>query len=133
MNKLSNKGQSLAIFVIFLPVFILMGALIVDLGLAKYNDNKIDNINKMVLSYGLKHIDNNPYNDMIDLIYQNDSKIDSYSIDIDQENKTIKISIDKSSKGLFGKIIDKEIYKEKSSYIGYIKDEKIIIERDDVK
>lgn len=133
MNKLSNKGQSLAIFVIFLPVFIMMGAFIVDLGLAKYNDNKIDNINKMVIKYGLNHIDENPYNDMVDLIYQNDSKIDSYSIDIDSVNKTIRISIDKSSIGPFGKIIDKQIYKEKSSYIGYIKDEKIIIERDDVK
>lgn len=133
MNNLSNKGQSLAIFIIFLPVFIMMGAFIVDLGLAKYNDNKIDNINKMVIKYGLNHIDENPYNDMVDLIYQNDSKIDSYSIDIDSVNKTIRISIDKSSIGPFGKIIDKQIYKEKSSYIGYIKDEKIIIERDDVK
>lgn len=132
MNKLSNKGQSLAIFVVFLPVFIMMGAFIIDLGFAKYNENKLDNITKMVIRYGLNHIDEEPYNDMVDLIYQNDSKIDNYDIKIDTENRSIKMSLDKSSIGFFGKIIDKEIYKEKSSFTGYIKDEKIIIERDDV-
>ncbi len=133
MKKLSSKGQALVIFVIFVPVIIMVGTLIIDVGFARYNSNNLNDITKLVIRYGLKNIDSDPYNKMVDLLYQNDSDIDNYSIEIDVENKTIKMSVDKATKGFFGSIVGKEIYKEKSSYIGYIKDEKYIIEKDDLK
>ena len=68
---------------------------------------------------------------MVDLIYQNDSDIDSYGIDMDLDNRKIKLVIKKATKGVFGSIIGKEIYKEESSYVGYFKEENIVIERDD--
>lgn len=129
MSKLSNKGQSLAIFVIFVPFIIMIGAFIVDIGFAKHNTNKLNLLNQMVMRYGLKNIDEDPYNEMVDLIYQNDSKIDSYNIVIDESNKNIKIELNKATKGFFGTILKKDIYKQKSSYKGYFKEEKIIIER----
>lgn len=131
MNKLGNKGQSLAIFVIFIPVFIMIGTFIVDLSFANYNERRLNNINKQVIRYGLNHIEEDPYNSMVDLIYQNDSDIDSYNIDINLEEKKIKITLLKSTKGFFGKVIGKEIYKEKSSYVGYIENDKKIVKRDD--
>ena len=124
MNRLSNKGQSLVIFIVFIPVFIMMGTFVVDLGFAKYNQNKLNNITKMIVEYGLKHIDSDPYQDMVDLIYQNDETIDNYNITIDTDNKTVSMSMDKVTKGLFGNIVGKDIYKEKSSYVGYFKNEK---------
>ena len=129
MSKLGNKGQSLAIFVIFIPVFIMIGTLVVDVCYAKYNQRKLDNIAKEVLRYGLKHVDEEPFNNMVDLIYQNDSEVDDYKINIDEENKRIEITISKSTKGFFGSIVGEEIYKEKSSFVGYIENEKIIIEK----
>lgn len=129
MNKLGNKGQSLAIFVIFIPVFIMIGTLVVDVAFAKYNARKLDNITMEVIRYGLKHFDEEPYNNMVDLIYQNDSDIDSYKIDIDNEKKTITINISKATKGFFGSIVGKDIYNLKSSYMGYLDDDKIIIEK----
>ena len=128
MNRLSNKGQTLALFIVFIPFFIMMGTFVVDMAYAKYNANKLNETTKMVLRYGLNHIEEDPYNDMIDLIYQNDTKIDNYDIKIDLLEKTITIKIDKASKGFFGNLIGKEIYKEKCNYKGYIKDDKIIIE-----
>ncbi len=129
MSKLGNKGQSLAIFVIFIPVFIMIGTLVVDVCYAKYNARRLDNIAKEVLRYGLKHIEEEPFNNMVDLIYQNDSEIDNYKIDIDNENKRIEITLSKSTKGFFGSVVGKEIYKEKSTYVGYLDNEKIIIEK----
>ncbi len=129
MSKLGNKGQSLAIFVIFIPVFIMIGTLVVDVCYAKYNARRLDNIAKEVLRYGLKHIEEEPFNNMVDLIYQNDSEIDDYKIDIDNENKRIEITLSKSTKGFFGSVVGKEIYKEKSTYVGYLDNEKIIIEK----
>ncbi len=129
MNKLGNKGQSLAIFVIFIPVFIMIGTLVVDVAFAKYNARKLDNITMEVIRYGLKHFDEEPYNNMVDLIYQNDSDIDSYKIDFNEEKNTINVNISKATKGFFGSIVGKDIYSLKSSYMGYLEDDKIIIEK----
>ena len=129
MNKLNNKGQSLAIFVIFVPVFIMIGTFVVDVSFAKYNERRLDNLNKQVINYGLKHIDEETYDNMVDLIYQNDSDIDSYEININNETKEISVTLSKSTKGFFGSIVGKEIYNEKSSLKGYIKDDKKIIEK----
>ena len=131
MNMLNSKGQSLAIFVIFVPVFIMIGTLVVDVSFARYNVRRLDNINKLVINYGLDHIESDPYDTMVDLIYKNDSEVDDYEIKINLEEKKINVNISKSTKGFFGSIVGKEIYKEKSSFIGYIKDDKKIIERDD--
>lgn len=128
MSRLSNKGQSLALFVVFIPFFIMLGCFVVDLGFAKYNKNKLNELTKMVVRYGIKHIDDEPYYEMVDLLYQNDDSIDNYKIEIDPDKKSVSVSVDKATKGFFGKIIGKEIYKEKSSYVGKIEDEKIIIE-----
>ena len=129
MNKIGNRGQSLAIFVIFIPVFIMIGTLVVDVAFAKYNARKLDNITMEVIRYGLKHFDEDPYNNMVDLIYQNDSDIDSYKIDFNEEKNTINVSISKATKGFFGSIVGKDIYSLKSSYMGYLEDDKIIIEK----
>ena len=131
MNRLNSKGQSLAIFVIFVPVFIMIGTLVVDVSFARYNVRKLDNINKLVINYGLDYIESDPYDTMVDLIYKNDSEVDDYEIKINLEEKKINVNISKSTKGFFGSIVGKEIYKEKSSFIGYIKDDKKIIEKDD--
>ena len=131
MNRLNSKGQSLAIFVIFVPVFIMIGTLVVDVSFARYNVRRLDNINKLVINYGLDHIESDPYDTMVDLIYKNDSEVDDYEIKINLEEKKINVNISKSTKGFFGSIVGKEIYKEKSSFIGYIKDDKKIIEKDD--
>lgn len=129
MSRLNNKGQSLAIFVIFVPVFIMMETYVVDVSFAKYNERRLDNLNKQVINYGLKHIDEEPYDNMVDLIYQNDSDIDFYEININNETKEISVTLSKSTKGFFGSIVGKEIYNEKSSLKGYIKDDKKIIEK----
>lgn len=131
MNNLNHKGQALAIFVIFIPVIIMVGTLVVDIGLAKYNSNRLDEITKEVLHYGLEHIDDEPKALMVDLLYQNDNSIDNYEIDIDVNSRKIKIITSKQTKGFFGSIVGKNMYKQKSSYVGYFIDEKIIIERDD--
>lgn len=129
MSRFNNKGQSLAIFIIFVPVFIMVGTYVVDVSFAKYNERRLDNLNKQVINYGLKHIDEEPYDNMVDLIYQNDSDIDFYEININNETKEISVTLSKSTKGFFGSIVGKEIYNEKSSLKGYIKDDKKIIEK----
>lgn len=126
---MNNKGQSLAIFIIFVPVFIMIGVFVIDVYNAKLESRKLDDINKMVIKYGLDHIEEDPYDDMVNLIYKNDDEIDDYKIEINTEEQTIKIVIKKTTNGFFGRIIGKEIFTEESNYYGYIKNDKKIIEK----
>lgn len=127
---LNNKGQSLALFICFIPFFILIGVYIVDISYSNYNQNKLDLLNEEIVKYGLLNIENNPKDNMIDLIYKNDSKIDNYDVKILNDSNTVRVTLEKSNKGFFGSIINKKIYTEKSSYIGKIIDGKIIIEKE---
>lgn len=132
MNKLSNKGQSLVLFVVMLPIFIIMGVYLIDIGYAKYEDNKLNNVCVMIIKYGLNNIDNNPKNNMEELLKKNINDIEDYNILVDNNNKFIKFTVNKTSSSFLGNIIGKSGYKEKCSYNGYIKDNKILIERDDI-
>lgn len=133
MNKVlkSQNGQSLVLFVVFIPFIIMLAIYIIDLSYSKYNKLKLDNIASMTVDYGLEHIDNEPKSKMEELINQNDKEIESYNIEINIENKEIIVTLNKSVKGFFGKIINKNVYKEISSYKGYFKDDIKIIERDE--
>lgn len=132
MNRLNDRGQALTLFVIFVPVIIMVGVLATDMSYARYQSRKLDNINKEVIKYGLNHLSDDPYNDMVDLIYKNDDEIDSYEINIDNLDQKINVVIKKSTTGFFGKIIGKDIYEEKSSYEGKIIDNKISIKKGDL-
>ncbi len=130
MNK---KGQALVIFVIFLPVIIMIGTYVIDLGLAKLNENKVNQVAKEVTEYGLRHITDNPKDKMIKLIYQNDEDIDAYKVNVDEDNKAVMVNIEKSSSGVFGSITGKDFYRVNVTYKGSIINDEIIIERGDTK
>lgn len=130
MNRHKECGQTLSLFVIFLPFMLVIAAFLIDISYAKYNKIKLDSINKIAITYGLSNIDSNPRDDIINLIKKNDKDISEFKIDINSEEKLIKISIGKESNSFFGKILKKNFFKEESKYLGYIKDDKFIIERD---
>lgn len=130
MNRHKECGQALSLFVIFLPFMLVIAVFLIDISYAKYNKIKLDSINKIAITYGLSNIDSNPRDDIINLIKKNDKDISEFKIDINSEEKLIKISIGKESNSFFGKILKKNFFKEESKYLGYIKDDKFIIERD---
>lgn len=130
MNRENEHGQTLSLFVLLLPLLIMIGAFLIDISYAKYNKRKLDSINKIAITYGLSNINSDPKDNIINLIKENDKDIKEYNVDIDVEEKSIKISLVKESNSFFGKILKKDLFKEESKYVGYIKDDKFIIERD---
>lgn len=130
MNRENEHGQTLSLFVLLLPLLIMIGAFLIDISYAKYNKRKLDSINKIAITYGLSNINSDPKDNIINLIKENDKDIKEYNVDIDVEEKSIKISLVKESNSFFGKILKKDLFKEESKYLGYIKDDKFIIERD---
>ena len=126
MIKLNNKGQSLVMFILILPVIILVLVLVVDVGNAIYIKNKLDNVNYLVMDYALDNKNSsNLSEEVITLVNKN---MDGISfINIDNESDYIYISVTKKISGI---ISDKVIVSEAiSKYKGYIKEDKKIIER----
>ena len=113
----NNKGQTLVIFVVFLPIVLIMMATIVDIGLMYYNKNKLDNINLMVTEYAINNIENESLvTELEELINKNVTNLSNKNIKIN--NNKIQIKLEKDMGSTFGKIIGIETYKIKSHYIG---------------
>jgi hypothetical protein len=125
---MNRKGQVLVFFIILIPILVALAAYSVDMTYIYYRSTKLNNLNHMVLEYGLKHIkDTDVRKKMDDLLDKNDSDIDDYEIVI-IDNK-ISISANKKIDSIFGKAINIDVYHLSSSYVGYISNGKIVIEK----
>lgn len=114
---MNNKGQTLVIFVLLLPLFILLVAYVVDTSILFYEKNKLDDINKMVIEYKMYHVEENEKK-IKDYILKNDKEIKIKNIKMDEEK--IKLHLSKKVKSIFGRIIGFNYYNVDSSYEGLI-------------
>ncbi len=120
---INNKGQTLIVFVVFLPLLIIIMATVIDITTMYQNKNKLDEINKMVISLSLEKLENkNLESEIKELILKNDDKIiiDNIKIGTNQ----ININFHKNIESTFGKIIGIKEYKIVSKYEGTILDNK---------
>lgn len=125
---LNNKGQSLILFVVVLPVLLLVLVLVIDIGRVIVVKQKLDNINTIVIDYGLEHLDKEGIEqELVELVQLNGKDIDDVTLSI--EDGKIYSSLEESTKGIFSKIIDVSIFRVKSSYQGYITDSEKRIEK----
>jgi len=127
MIKLNNKGQSLVMFIMILPIILLILTLVFDVGTALYEKERLTNTNYLTITYGLDNIDKIDENDLINLITKNSKELSSISVVI--ENKTINIKITKNIKGIIGKMFGFNLVEAVSEYEGKIIEGKKNIER----
>lgn len=125
---LNNKGQSLVLFVVVLPILLLIVILVIDVGKALVLKQELKSISNIVLDYGLDNLDNeNIIDELNKLINLNNDEIDNVSIKI--EDDKIYIELKEKTNGIFSSIINISIFNINTSYVGYMKDENKIIER----
>ena len=55
MLKINNKGQSLVMFVLIIPIFLLILTLVYDVGNAIYEKDRLSNTNYLTIEYGLNN------------------------------------------------------------------------------
>ena len=122
----NNRGQTLVMFVIFLPVLIIIFAGLIEVSTINIEANKLDSINSIAIDYGLDNINDENIKDKLEeLIKTNDNKIEQINIKL--ETNKLSIELTKYKDSIFGKIIGKENYKIVSKYKGNIKEDKKII------
>jgi len=125
---MNNKGQTLVIFVVILPMLILLIAFIIDVSLMYSENNKLNNINKLVINYGLDNLEENGIeNKLEELVILNDKKIEKINIKI-EKNKIIS-KLKKEEKSIFGNIIGLKKYKINSKYSGELNNGKKVIKK----
>lgn len=125
---LNNKGQSLVLFVLIIPIILLVMILVVDIGKLILLRQELDNINYIVLDYGINNNDIAGLDIKIrEIINKNKDDIDNVYIDI-QEDK-IYITLEDTVDATFSFIENLQVFQVKSSYVGYLRDGKTIIER----
>lgn len=127
MFNLNNKGQSLVMFILIIPIFLLIIAMVYDIGNALYEKEALNNINQMVLDYGLDNLEKIDENDLMELIIKNDNNLKNVSITINKQ--VVTVTTQKKVKGIFGNILGTNITEVVSSYQGKLQENKKIIER----
>ena len=134
---LNNRGQSLILFVIVLPVLLLILVLVIDIGRVISLKQELNNISEIVLDYGIDYL-NNDMDDNIDSISSIENKLieiielnkdDIDEIDVRIDNNKINILLSDSVDGIFSSILDIDMFDIKSSYVGYMDNNKKRIER----
>lgn len=126
MTKLNNKGQSLVMFILVLPIVLLIFILVFDVGNVIIKKQELDNINYLTIEYGLDHIDDaNLENRLIEMININNNDLKEISVLV--KNNRIKVTIKNNVNGVLAK--EFKILEIVSKYEGYIENDKKIIER----
>ena len=118
MFKLNNKGQSLVMFIIIIPIFLLIVTLVYDVGTAIYEKNRMANTNYMVIDYGLDNINIVSEGELTNLIQRNIDDLSYVSVLI-QDNE-IEIALSKNVRGIVGKMFGFDLITANSQYNGTI-------------
>lgn len=127
MLKINNKGQSLVMIVLIIPIFLLILTLVYDVGNAIYEKDRLSNTNYLTIEYGLNNIDTVTENDLKNLIEQNTSNLKYIYVTI--EENQIEIKMEKDAKSIIGKMFNFNLVKIISHYKGKIINNQKEIER----
>lgn len=121
---MNNKGQSLVLFVLLLPLLVGIMALVIDVGITLNKKNELENVVELVLESSL------------DKGYEEEKieKLLAYNLENDESEVMIKdevIYIEAKAyiEGIFSKILAFDGFKIVSSYNGYLKEDKKVIEK----
>jgi len=102
MTKLNNKGQSLVMFILIIPILLLMFVIVFDIGNAFVSKQELDNINNLAIDYGLEHItEDNLETKLIEMINTNNDTLKEISVLV--EDNKIKVTIKKNINGILAK------------------------------
>lgn len=127
MFNLNNKGQSLVMFVLIIPIFLLIITLIYAVANAIYEKDRLSNTIWIAIDYGLDNINDITKEELNDMIISN---VDGLNyIDVIVNDNEIVVKASKKVKGIIGKMFHFELTTINCNYKGKLIDDKKEIER----
>lgn len=128
MMKLNNKGQTLVMFIVIIPILISIIVLVIDLGSAFTKKQELNNVNKLVIEYGLDNLDQeNLESDLTSYITMNAKDLSNVKVTV--ENNTINVTTKAYIDGIISKALNIDGFEIVSTYQGYLSGEEKRIER----
>ena len=125
---MNNKGQSLVLFVILIPILFMILFMVYEVGRMALLKHELNDINYLVIDCVLdKTIEENNTDDIKELINKNKSDIDNIEVKIEDEK--IYVTLEDSINTKVSLIKSSQIFKVKSSFVGYMNEDKKAIER----
>lgn len=119
---MNNKGQTLVIFIILLPILLILCSFVIDMGLLTYESVKLKNTTKTILE-SINDSDDINEKRIKELYKKNNIDIDTMEINISADKIVLKHHYQIDS--IFGKIIKINHYEVKI-YAVYDRNEKEI-------
>ena len=124
---MNNKGQSLVLFVILIPIIFMVLWMVYDIGSMAVLKNELDDINYMAIDYGLNHLDDTSITTKVEeLINKNKPDINIVVNLVDDKIYIVLSGHINNKLSLFNK---GNAFLVKSSYVGYMEDDKGIIKK----
>ena len=123
---MNNKGQSLVLFVLVIPITFMVLLMVYDIGNMVLLKNELNDINYLVVDYGIDVMTLDDKEEKVrELINKNKNDIDNIEITFEDDKLyvTLEDSVNMTA------INNIKIFKIKSSYVGYIDNGEKIIER----
>jgi len=121
---INKRGQTLALFVILIPILLVIAAFVIDMGVVIYNKSHLKEVSKMALNENVDNLDNT--NNIKKILEKNKVDINNLEINIIDNKINLKNEIEVES--IFGAIIGIKNYKVKMNITGYKNNGQIIIE-----
>lgn len=107
---MNNKGQTLVIFIILLPIIMVVFAYVIDKGYLLYQEKSQKKITSLVCQYAL----NEEQEDHIrQLALENDNNLKE--IMINRSNEQVEITLEKDMDSIFGKLLGISTYHIKTT------------------
>lgn len=129
---MNNRGQTLVMFILMLPLLLIILCLVVDIGMLSLEKKRLENTLKDAIYYELNNqeTDSNIIkNRLTNTLSKNINNIKIKKVEI-TDNKIITVSISKEYKGIFTKILKSDLFDITLTYKGYMNGEKATIKKE---
>lgn len=126
---MNEKGQTLIIFVIILPIFLFILTLVIDLGLVQNERTKLTSVTRIIIGDVYDQIidEEDAIKKVKELYKKNDVNTDS--LIVTYQEKKLNIKINKKVEGIIGKITNLNLFNLEIYLTGYKENDKLIIEK----
>lgn len=124
MIKLNNKGQTLIMFILLIPLILVIMALVIDTSFVYKEKIKFQSVTKTIMKTTYENKDTTDFNNKTINLYKKNG-IDTNNIVIKVNSDSIVIKNQTKVKSIFGNIIGIKNYKVKFLYKIYKENESI--------
>lgn len=119
----NNRGQSLVLFILVLPILLGIAVLVIDVGEAFYQKNEMAATIELVLDYALAKEEEIVVEELLEYNLQECQNVVSF------EDGVVVISSKTYVEGVFSNILDIDGFLVESEYRGYWDNDKKVIEK----